>query len=123
MWLGVTPYLARDTVFSLLQMVAGSADAGIAFDYSEPIESYPPERRARVAAMAERVAAAGEPWITLLDPNELHAALQAMGYAYREDLDASAVAARYFTTITGAGSSSGAGPHLVFARTVAALQP
>ncbi len=95
-WLGVTPYLRRETVFSLLQRLAKSSRASIVFDYSEPIENTPAERRPAIAAMAERVAAAGEPWITLLDPAELRGALNSMGYAFIEDLGPGDVAARYF---------------------------
>ncbi|WP_117195226.1 class I SAM-dependent methyltransferase [Rhizobium terrae] len=115
-WLGVVPYLEKQTVFSLLRFVAGSAEAGIIFDYSEPLENYAPERRARAATMAARVAAAGEPWITLFDPTELARELTAMGFHHIEDLGPSATARRYF----GASADTpdgGAGPHILFART------
>ena len=115
-WLGVTPYLKRETVFSLLERLAKSPDASIVFDYSEPIENYPPERRPTIAAMAERVAAAGEPWITLLDPEELRSQLEAFGYASIEDLGPGDVAARYFGDAH-AQAQGGAGPHLVHAGT------
>lgn len=114
-WLGVTPYLRHETVFSLLDLLAKSQNASIVFDYSEPIENYPPERRQAITAMAERVAAAGEPWVTLLDPSEVHSRLAAMGYAFIEDLGPGDVAARYY----GHGheaSRGGTGPHLVHAR-------
>lgn len=114
-WLGVTPYLERDTVLSLLRLVACAPDASIVFDYSEPLDNYPPERRPAMAAMAERVASAGEPWITLLDPHEIHAALTAMGYAAIKDLGPGDVAARYYGP-EHAQSRGGTGPHLVHAR-------
>lgn len=115
-WLGVVPYLERQTVFSLLRFVGGAAHAGIVFDYSEPLENYAPERRAKAEAMAARVAAAGEPWITLLDPKELAEDMTAMGFRHIEDLGPSAMAQRYF----GAPADTpdgGAGPHILFART------
>ncbi|MDO1580878.1 class I SAM-dependent methyltransferase [Rhizobium oryzicola] len=115
-WLGVTPYLTRPAVFSLLEKVAQSPDAAIVFDYSEPIENYPPERRPAIAAMAERVAAAGEPWLTLLDPIDLRLTLEGMGYTSIEDLGPGDVAARYFGG-DHAQSRGGAGPHLVLAST------
>ena len=115
-WLGVVPYLEQQTVFSLLRFVAGSAEAGIVLDYSEPLENYEPERRARAAAMAARVAEAGEPWITLLDPAELTAELTAMGFGHIEDLGPNATARRYFDAPANA-PDSGAGPHILFAST------
>jgi methyltransferase (TIGR00027 family) len=114
-WLGVVPYLARQTVFSLLRFVAGS-NAGIVFDYSEPLENYAPERRAHAEAMAARVAAAGEPWITLLDPTELSDELIRMGFRDIEDLDPTRLAERYFGVPAG-GPDRGAGPHILYAST------
>ncbi|PDS73214.1 SAM-dependent methyltransferase [Rhizobium sp. L43] len=114
-WLGVLPYLERQTIFSLLRFVAASPEAGIVFDYSEPLENYAPERRVRAAAMAARVAEAGEPWITLLDPGELAGELAAMGFRYVEDLGPSGMARRYFGAPDDA-PDSGAGPHVLFAR-------
>ncbi|MFB9949995.1 class I SAM-dependent methyltransferase [Rhizobium puerariae] len=117
-WLGVVPYLERQTVFSLLRSVAASAEAGIVFDYSEPPENYAPERRERAVTMAARVAAAGEPWITLLDPAGLAGELTAMGFRHIEDLGPSAMARRYFGAPANA-PDSGAGPHILFASTKA----
>lgn len=114
-WLGVVPYLERQTVFSLLRFVAGS-NAGIVFDYSEPLENYAPERRAHAEAMAARVAAAGEPWITLLDPTELSDELIRMGFHDIEDLDPTRLAGRYFGVPAG-GPDRGAGPHILYAST------
>ena len=114
-WLGVVPYLERQTVFSLLRFVAGS-NAGIVFDYSEPLENYAPERRAHAEAMAARVAAAGEPWITLLDPTELSDELIRMGFRDIEDLDPTRLAERYFGVQAG-GPDRGAGPHILYAST------
>jgi methyltransferase (TIGR00027 family) len=115
-WLGVVPYLKTDTVFSLLRSVAASDAAGIVFDYSEPLENYAPERRARAEAMAARVAATGEPWITLLDPADLAKKLAAMGFVHVEDLTPSATAKRYFG-LPAEAPDRGAGPHILFAGT------
>jgi methyltransferase (TIGR00027 family) len=115
-WLGVVPYLERQTVFSLLRFVAGSAEAGIVFDYSEPLENYSPERRTAAEAMAARVAASGEPWITHLDPAELAGELTTMGFRHVEDLGPTEMAKRYFGMPADA-PDRGAGPHIVFAST------
>lgn len=114
-WLGVVPYLERETVFSLLRFVASGTGTGIVFDYSEPLENYAPERRARAEAMKAKVAASGEPWITLLDPAELSVELTATGFQYIEDLGPSGIAARYFGAAPQSGKGD-AGPHILFAR-------
>lgn len=113
-WLGVLPYLQRQTVFSLLRFVAASKEAGIIFDYSEPLENYAPERRERATAMAARVAEAGEPWLTLLDPEEIAGELTAIGFRHIEDLGLPDIARRYFGAPANA-PDSGAGPHVLFA--------
>ena len=114
-WLGVVPYLERHTVFSLLRFVASGAGTGIVFDYSEPLENYSPGRRARAEAMKAKVAATGEPWITLLDPDELATALTTIGFQYIEDLGPAGMAARYFGAAPQSGKGD-AGPHILFAR-------
>ncbi|MBP2559848.1 methyltransferase (TIGR00027 family) [Neorhizobium galegae] len=114
-WLGVVPYLERETVFSLLRFVASGTGTGIVFDYSEPLDNYPPERRARAEAIRAKAAATGEPWITLLDPAELPAELTAMGFQHIEDLGPAGTAARYFGAAPHSGKGE-AGPHILFAR-------
>ncbi len=109
------PYLERQTVFSLLRFVASGTGTGIVFDYSEPLENYAPERRVRAEAMKAKVAAAGEPWITLLDPAELWAELTAMGFHHIEDLGPAGMATRYFGAPPQSGKGD-AGPHILFAR-------
>ena len=111
LWLGVVPYLTRDAVLAVLRFVAARAGSEIAFDYYAPPS---PEMRARVEAFAERLAAAGEPLVTQLAPEELHAALAQLGYGEIEDLDVPAIATRY---LPGAlERSGGSGSHLVRAR-------
>lgn len=115
-WLGVVPYLRRETVFALLRSVGAGTDAGIVFDYSEPLENYAPERRARAEAMAAAVASLGEPWVTLLDPVDLAATLRSLGFRHIEDLGPSKIATRYFGRPAAAPGSE-AGPHILFAST------
>ena len=109
MWLGVVPYLTLDAVLAVLRFVAARAGSEIAFDYYEPPA---PDARARVEAFAERLAAAGEPLVTQLAPEELHAALADLGYGEIEDLDVPAIVARY---LPGVPVRRG-GSHLVRAR-------
>ncbi|MBX4927764.1 class I SAM-dependent methyltransferase [Rhizobium binae] len=113
-WLGVVPYLREAAVFALLTFVAGLPGASIVFDYGEPLESYPPERRARAAEMAARTAAAGEPWLTRFDPPELAGRLRALGFIFLEDLGPTEMAKRFFGLPQDA-PNRGAGPHIICA--------
>lgn len=44
-WLGVVPYLSRETVLATLSLIARLTEAELVFDYGEPVEAYPAERR------------------------------------------------------------------------------
>ena len=94
--LGVTPYLTEDTIFRLLAEIGGTpGGAEIVLDYTEPYENAPAPVRAAYAAVATRLAAGGEPWITLFEPGELHRALADHGFAEVHDLDAAALTRRF----------------------------
>jgi len=90
------PYLSRETVFATLSLIARIPDAEVVFDYGEPVEAYPPERRAGYEAMIARAAALGEPWLSFFVPRTLASALSAMGFSKVEDLAPSEIAIRYF---------------------------
>lgn len=97
-WLGVTPYLSRDAVMDTLSFVAKSTALGseIVFDYAEPIEALDATQRANFDAMAERVAAAGEPFRSFFEPATLARDLYALGFSAVEDFNANALNLRYF---------------------------
>ncbi len=97
-WLGVTPYLTRDAVMGTLNFIAKSTRPGseIVFDYAEPPEKLDAAQRASFDAMAERVAAAGEPFRSFFEPGPLARELSSMGYSEIEDLDAAALNSCYF---------------------------
>jgi methyltransferase (TIGR00027 family) len=112
-WLGVTMYLARDTVLSTLRFIAscgrgatsgsgasgapGAPGGGVAFDYMVPRESLRWMRRLAFDAMARRVARAGEPFRTFFLPNELNAELERMGFHAIENIGGTEINARYFS--------------------------
>ena len=50
-WLGVVPYLGRAAIAATLRYIASVPESEVVFDYSEPLENYPPERRAEIAAL------------------------------------------------------------------------
>src|SRR6202048_2417757 len=60
-WLGVVPYLTREAVSVTLDFIAGVPESEVVFDYAEPFENYPDDRRANVMAVAARAAALGGP--------------------------------------------------------------
>jgi methyltransferase (TIGR00027 family) len=95
-WLGVVPYLSRETVLTTLSLIARLPDAEVVFDYGEPVDAYPPARRARYEAMIASAAATGEPWLSFFVPDELKTALCTIGFGEIEDLSPRDVAIRYF---------------------------
>jgi methyltransferase (TIGR00027 family) len=113
LWLGVVPYLTERNVFSTLSSIATVRGAEVVFDYSEPLENYPAAQRPYIEAMAQKVSAAGEPWLSYFDPDALAAKLRDLGFEEIEDLDRNAVVAR----VSGKQSQERTvGPHLVRAR-------
>jgi methyltransferase (TIGR00027 family) len=97
-WLGVTPYLSREAVMDTLKFIATStaAESEVVFDYTQPVEALDATQRANFQAMAERVAAAGEPFRSSFVPAELARDLYAWGFSIVEDFDAAALNPRYF---------------------------
>ncbi len=105
-WLGVTMYLARDTVLNTLRFVAscgcdsrsasGATGGGVAFDYIVPRKSLGWMRRFVFDAMARRVGRAGEPFRTFFLPEELTGELQRIGFRAIENIGGAEINARYF---------------------------
>ena len=118
LWLGVVPYLTRDAIWAAFSFIASLPESEVVFDYSEPIENYPAERRTEVAAVSARVAAIGEPWLSHFDPDELSRELRARGFGELEDLGIADISVRFFGTPKGE-AIGGPGPHIVRARHVA----
>jgi O-methyltransferase involved in polyketide biosynthesis len=102
-WLGVTPYLAEETVMATLRwIVAICKQNGVAFDYAVPRESLGFLQRMAFDALAARVAAAGEPFVGFFNPEKLARELRTMGFNQLEDIGGEQINARYF-----AGRSDG----------------
>lgn len=114
-WLGVVPYLTREAVSGTLDFIAGVPDSEIVFDYAEPFENYPAERRTNVMAVAERAAARGEPWLSLFDPAELSDMLRNSGFLIVEDLGLAEITDRFYGALK-QDIGIGAGPHVVRAQ-------
>jgi methyltransferase (TIGR00027 family) len=67
-WLGVLPYLSLDAVTGTLRALATLGQLDLVFDYGEPIETREGAARREYEKRASRVAALGEPWLTMLRP-------------------------------------------------------
>ena len=110
-FLGVVPYLTRDAISATFSFIASLPESEVVFDYSEPIENYPSERRTNVAAIEARVAAIGEPWLSHFDPTELSRDLHARGFGDLEDLGLGDIFVRFFGIPRGE-AKGGPGPHM-----------
>jgi len=88
-------------------------DAELVLDYSEPLESYPPEARAHVERLRERAAALGEPWLSHFSPEKLAGLLKARGFSEIDDLGPAEIGERYLGQ---PGRQRRAGPHVLRAR-------
>src|SRR5262249_55279311 len=96
-WLGVTMYLERPTVIAMFKTIADlPRPTGVVFDYGVDRELLGFVERGILDAMAARVAAAGEPWVSFFKPDELIAELRRMGFNEIEDLSPEAIHERYF---------------------------
>lgn len=96
-WLGVTMYLNREAIAAVLRTVAAyPAGSEMVLTFSQPPrppEQDPGEGR---AALSQRVAAVGEPFVSHFTPQEIAALLRGCGFRELEFLTPEQSAARYF---------------------------
>ncbi len=96
-WLGVAPYLTLDAFRSTIRTVAQfPAGSGITLDYAFPPASLSPKRRAIFDRLAERVAAAGEPFQLFLTPEQAETELRNAGFNRIEQVDHDGLNDLYF---------------------------
>jgi methyltransferase (TIGR00027 family) len=96
-WLGVTPYLTSEAMTATLAFIASMpTGSGVVFDYALPRSSLNWLGRLIFDRLAERVAAAGEPFRLFSEPESLRGQLCRMGFTALEDLGAPELNARYF---------------------------
>ncbi|MDD4588475.1 MAG: SAM-dependent methyltransferase [Heliobacteriaceae bacterium] len=97
-WLGVTYYLTRDTVSSLLRNIASIAPTGstVIFDYLNTDAFIPEKAAKRVKILIRDTRQAGESMITSFDPFTLSADLARLGLRLQEDLSPADIQERYF---------------------------
>jgi methyltransferase (TIGR00027 family) len=114
-WLGVVPYLTRDAISATLDFITAVPESEVVFDYGEPFENYPAERRENVMAAAARAASRGEPWLSLFEPVELSKMLRNKGFGIVEDLGLAELTERFYGVLK-QDIRIGAGPHVVRAQ-------
>lgn len=114
-WLGVVPYLEREAIAATLGYIASVPGSEVVFDYSEPLENYPPERRGAVAAVSAWAAEIGEPWLSHFDPAEISQNLREHGFQDLEDLGLAEISIRYLG-VPAAEATGSPGPHVIRAR-------
>jgi len=96
-WLGVTMYLTEDAIMTTLEFAGlRPAGGGIVFDYAVPPSSLRMAERIAFEWMARRVAAAGEPFRTFFDPNDLIQRMKRIGFRAVESFAADEINERYF---------------------------
>lgn len=96
-WLGVVPYLTEDGFRSTLAGIASlPKGTGLVFDYSVPPETLTAERRAIFDRLAERVAAAGEPFQLFFTSEQMEAELRSAGFGAVEQVDHEGLNELYF---------------------------
>lgn len=97
-WLGVTMYLTDAAITSTLQFIVSlPRGGGIAFDYSVPRASLNFLERLAFDRLSRRVATAGEPFVTFLDPAMVRTRLTTLGFREIVDFGRDEINARYFS--------------------------
>jgi len=96
-WLGVVPYLTlkafQSTLSAIAQLPSGTA---VSFDYAISPETLGPEGRLAFDRLAERVAAAGEPFRLFFTPETLELELLRAGFRRMEQLGYEQINELYF---------------------------
>jgi methyltransferase (TIGR00027 family) len=91
-WLGVIPYLTHEAIRDTLAQLPACQ---LAVAYVPPEEHWDAPARAIGRHFQAQVAELGEPWISLLAPEELEGLLAEAGFAVIEDLGAADIHDRY----------------------------
>jgi O-methyltransferase involved in polyketide biosynthesis len=114
LWLGVTPYLTEEAVYATLgELAYFPGRVEVVFDYVNPPHAFQAgAARDFHRAMAERVAASGEPFRGYFHSDEIHARAGSLGFSEIEDLDRAALIARYLPDFP-VPPRSGPGGHVV----------
>ncbi|MGA9069737.1 MAG: class I SAM-dependent methyltransferase [Terracidiphilus sp.] len=96
-WMGVAPYLTLEAFCATMRTIAElPAGSGVGFDYAVAPETLSAVGRVAFERVAERVAAAGEPFRLFFTPETMEAELRLAGFVRFEQLDYEQLNQRYF---------------------------
>jgi methyltransferase (TIGR00027 family) len=97
-WLGVVPYLTFEAFSATLSVVAQMPEgSAVSFDYAVDRDTLSPIGRVAFDRLAERVAAAGEPFRLFFTPETLDAELRRAGFKRIEQVDSGRLNDLYFS--------------------------
>jgi methyltransferase (TIGR00027 family) len=97
-WLGVVPYLTMEAFRATLAAIASfPAGSAVSFDYAFPPETLSPERRGIFDRLAERVAAAGEPFQLFFTTEQLEEEFRQAGFHRTEQFSTKDMNRKYFS--------------------------
>ena len=107
-WLGVVPYLTRESAFATLGFIAALPQgSGVVFDYAIPRAMMGETEQRAFDFLAARVARAGEPFRLFLEPEQLATDLRALGFIEIEDMNSAAIRARWLGEAAGEDARDG----------------
>jgi methyltransferase (TIGR00027 family) len=96
-WLGVTPYLTRESFVATLSVIAKMpSSSGVVFDFAVDRKLLNLGQRLALYVLSRRVAAAGEPFQLFFRPAELAKELRDLGFGRTEILNTAEINVRYF---------------------------
>ena len=96
-WLGVVPYLTQEAFRATLEVIAQMPEgSGVSFDYAVAPETLSEVGKKAFDALAERVAAAGEPFQLFFTPEEMEGELGQAGFGRVEQVDSDGLNELYF---------------------------
>lgn len=119
-WLGVVPYLHPAAVEATLHdLAASAAHSVLLMDYRLPRKALAAEEQREFDSLEARVAAAGEPFQTWLQPEEARTLLAKYGWKVRQDLGRDTMNERYFAGRTDGLMVSRNGARMLMAELIA----
>jgi methyltransferase (TIGR00027 family) len=96
-WLGVTPYLTLDAFRATIQVIASMPQgSGVTFEYVLDRSLFSFREKMAFDVIAERVAAAGEPFQLFFSPDAMEQELHSAGFTRTEELTSADLNERYF---------------------------
>lgn len=96
-WMGVTMYLTAEAAMKTLRTAATfSAGSCLCFDYRVPASMLDPVEQAINEMLEQRLAAAGEPWLSAFEPAQLQRQMLELGFSSAQSATPEELNLRYF---------------------------